>query len=281
LACLSKAKYNTTSPSDTSDNKNAIAEYFGSYKYSLWIAFLLSLVSLGLVVLYCALDKHAKRKFATLNGSIIHHEPPFRFLDAKAFSSQYWLWLTIAVSIYGTIFPFLAISSVPIMNKFDWKPEKVGPLLATIDITSLLLSPFFGWLVDRTGKRGYLVIIGNSLAVVGYFIMGFTYLHPMFATVLLGFHFCMMPAALWPCVDLLVKPHHVGIAFAIVSALINGALAGVTPLAALIVDHSGLTGLCLLFAGISSFSVLVAVIWNYRDKRSTRPILNVRLKEKA
>ncbi len=136
------------------------------------------------------------------------------------------------------------------------------------------MSPIFGWIVDRTGKRGYLVILGNSFAVIGYLILGTTSVFPLLGIMLLGIHFSLMPAALWPCVPLLVKSNHSGLAFAIISALINASLTGIDPLLGYIADKRGFEMFCLTLAMISGVSVLAALLWNYMDTRRELPLLN-------
>jgi len=256
----------------------AVAEHLKSYQAALWLAFGFTFISLLLVFVYFGMDKYAKRNWKTEDEK--ETTPTFSCSDAKAFTMQYWLFTLIAVSIYGTIFPFLALSSASISEKYGWSEEQTGLMLSTIDITSMILSPLMGWVVDFTGKRGYLVILGNSLAVCGYLLLGLTHWTPILGTILLGFHFCLMPAALWPCVSILVPSTHGGVAFAIVSALINAILSGITPLGGLVSDRYGFKGLCLLFSGVSAFSVFIAIIWNIRDARSLKPVLNVKEKQK-
>jgi len=180
----------------------------------------------------------------------------------------------IAVTIYSTIFPFLALSNSYLVEKWGISESLAGYYLGFIDITSLVLSPFFGWLVDYTGKRGYLVIIGNITAVFAYCLLGFSSIYPIIPIILLGIHFSAMPAALWPCLPLLVEKRHTGIGYAIVSSLMNASLTVIHPLAGHIGDQYQFFGFCIFLAGISTISVILAIIWNYLDKSRSVPLLN-------
>jgi hypothetical protein len=137
------------------------------------------------------------------------------------------------------------------------------------------------------------VLFGNVLAVVAFVVLGLTQINPTFGVVLLGVHFSLMPAALWPCIELLVEPKHEsvssefsmkflqltilfrGIAFAVISALMNASLTAVIPLAGSIGDSTGgFTRLCLFFAMLSLFSVGMTVVWHIVDARHDSPSLN-------
>lgn len=193
----------------------------------------------------------------------------------RSFSLSYWLWVSIAVTIYGTIFPFLGNASQYIAEKWSIPQEEATMWLSFIDLTSLFMSPIFGWTVDFTAKRGYLVIIGNMLAVFGYLLLGLSRAYPLVAICFLGMHFSLMPAALWPCLPSLVIEEHTGFAFAIVSSLINAFLTAINPLAGYIVDNFGFDWLMLFFAAISCVSLLLAIVWNLLDFWKDKPQLNL------
>jgi hypothetical protein len=49
---------------------------------------------------------------------------------------------------------------------------------------------------------------------------------PLGLVIMLGIHFSLIPAAIWPCIPLLVQETSQGVGFAIVSALMNASLTG-------------------------------------------------------
>eukprot|EP01116_Phalansterium_solitarium_P014382 TRINITY_DN32010_c0_g1_i1.p1 TRINITY_DN32010_c0_g1~~TRINITY_DN32010_c0_g1_i1.p1 ORF type:complete len:448 (+),score=91.94 TRINITY_DN32010_c0_g1_i1:128-1471(+) len=254
----------------------AIAERT-SYVFALWAAFDVCVVSLVFCIVYFVMDLWAKRFIGDESGDEADRwKMPSWSVIRQAFNLQYWLWVAIAVTIYSTIFPFRALASAEIAAKWDIDEAAVGSMMSTIDIASLIMSPICGLLVDYTGKRGYLVVAGNTLGVIAYLVLGLTSVHPMVGLVILGLHFSLMPAALWPCVPLLAHPKHEAVAFAIVSALINASLTGVIPLGGLIIDEYDFKALCVFFADISVVSVVLALLWNFLDACGPRPVLNVK-----
>jgi len=256
------------------DTESAIAKEMG-YKFGLFVAFFTCCLSLSSALVYSFMDKWAKKQ----EIPEVRKDP--LCINPRKFSVHFWLWVIIAVTIYSSIFPFLAISNSYIVEKWEVSPEQAGYYLGFIDLTSLILSPVFGWIVDFTGKRGYLVILGNATAVFAYGMLAFTPVFPIIPIALLGIHFSMMPAALWPCLPLLVDKHHTSIGYAIVSSLMNASLTGIHPLAGVIASEYRMFGLCIFLAGISGISVIVAIIWNYLDSKRLIPLLNRKYVDKG
>jgi hypothetical protein len=121
------------------------------------------------------------------------------------------------------------------------------------------------------------VLIGNSIAVFAYLLLAFTNFTPVVGILLLGFHFALMPAALWPCVPLVVPTVVEGTAFAILSSLQSASLTGYVPLSGLIGEKFGFAPLCAMWAGLAMVSVMLSLLWNLLDARRTDPILNMKL----
>jgi predicted MFS family arabinose efflux permease len=132
--------------------------------------------------------------------------------------------------------------------------------------------------VDFTGKRGFiglktsqlsyspniLVLIANSLAIVGLLLLGLTSITPVIGLLLLGIHFSMMPAALWPSVPKVITTESHGIAFALISSSINLSLTALSPIAGYVADKSGFFGICLFFASLSFVATILTLIWNLK-----------------
>jgi len=261
----------------------SVASSTGSYKYALFVAFLVCSFSFFLSIVYFLISKYSYKR-ASRSGwkdtqsdqDLNSDQSSFKkmCINPRAFSGQYWLWATVTVTIYSTIFPFLGLSSGHIVDKYHVTPQKSGFYLAFIDFTALALSPLFAWLVDITGKKGIPVTIGNSLAVIAYLILGLTDWEPMIATILLGLHFALMPAVVWPCLPLIVDEKHTALAFAIVSSLMNASLTGMNSLGGWILEHNGFHDFCLLLTVISLISVIASLVLNFRDMHSLNPVLN-------
>lgn len=114
---------------------------------------------------------------------------------------------------------------------------------------------------------------GNLLGVVG-FLMFATQLTPYVAVITLGLHATVVPAALYPCIPLLVSATNEGLGYAVMSSVINLLLVVMSPLAGLVLDDGGFYWLAVMMAGISLAAVFVSLLWNVKDLYSFKPILN-------
>jgi hypothetical protein len=62
----------------------------------------------------------------------------------------------VVTLIYTAIYSFRSVSTEQISIKYGLSQEDAGFYLSVIDIVCLVCSPFFGYLVDCTGKKGWM-----------------------------------------------------------------------------------------------------------------------------
>jgi MFS family permease len=248
----------------------SIANFFGQFVYALWFAFLLCVVSLGALLGYILLDRHAKKNLSVPSKK----KRRMRLQDIKRFRLLFWLGVSVATTIYCSVFAFRSMTSELIASKWNLSLQTATLFLSIIDLTSLVTTPFFGWIVDVTGLYGWLLLGGNALAVMAYLLFGLTSINPLVSIVMLGIHFSLMPACMWPAISLLVDQDIRGTAYATVSAVMNAALTGMYPLSGYIGDNYGLMGMCLWFAGVATLSVGLTLALNIVDARQTKSVLN-------
>jgi MFS family permease len=190
--------------------------WFSSYHWGLWFSFFFCFFSFFFGIAYVIVDtlvtssdsssieenqgllidspeKELTTKKASLLKSTIENNT-IRLSDLKSFTFRYWILVFIATTIYSVIFPFLSLASSFVVEKYSVSVERSNFYLSLIDICALISTPFFGILVDFTGKRGILVLFANSLAVLGLLLIAFTpsLFFFLFAVILLGVHFSMM-----------------------------------------------------------------------------------------
>lgn len=60
--------------------------------------------------------------------------------------------------------------------------------------------------VDRYGHRLTMIIGGLTAMIPCYLLLAFTRLDPIAFVVMIGLCFSLIPAALWPCIPLVVAP---------------------------------------------------------------------------
>ncbi len=109
------------------------------------------------------------------------------------------------------------------------------------------------------------------ILVPAFLIVGLTQFTPIPTVLVIGVAFSLVPAAIWPCVPILIDEKYTGTAFGLLSVFINSALTGAYPFMALIgyvvCVVCVVCVLCVLCVGCASFGVskaccgLPAAIW--------------------
>lgn len=262
-----------------------IAEHFGNYKYALWAAALLCVVSLLSNVVSNVMDRRGERLMGikTEGGS-----DKIVLKDIKAFKPSYWYVTMLCVTFYSAIFPFTALSTNLFAEKWgfpDVQPSAGGlvakafynllhmfttaPGITSIIIfASMICAPFAGRLVDRLGRRGTLMIVGSLLMIPSHALMGLTHINPIFPMIALGAAFVLVPAAMWPSIPLVVPKDKVGTAFGLTTMIQNIGLALFPYLnGKLRVISHGYTASMVMFASLGLMGLLFAILLKRADRR--------------
>lgn len=261
-----------------------IASHFGGYKYALIAAMLFCLISLLANVVYIIMDR--KGEYA-LKLSDEGAEEKIVFKDIFSFKKSFWYIAILCVLFYSAIFPFTALSTdffvdkwgidriaqtsggfvYQIFNNFLHMFTTAGGVSSIIIFASMVFAPFAGQLVDRSGKRASLMIIGSIIMIPCYLTMAFTMINPVLPMIALGAAFVLVPAAMWPSVPLIVKKEHVGSAFGIITFIQNIGLALFPWLNGLLRDSTQTyTASMVMFASLGLFGLFFAIMLKKADK---------------
>ncbi len=153
----------------------------------------------------------------------------------------WWYVSLLCVTFYSAIFPFTALSTDLFATKWGLPNTSAEGLpffkavffnfanmfstapgtSSIIIFASMCFAPFAGHLVDRIGKRASLMILGSLLMIPAHLMVGLTHWPPVFAMLVLGAAFVLVPAAMWPAVPLVVEKERVGVAFGIMTMIQN------------------------------------------------------------
>ncbi|KAG6459317.1 hypothetical protein O3G_MSEX011324 [Manduca sexta] len=188
------------------------------------------------------------------------NEEPFRLTDIRHFKSVFWLLSVICVAYYLAIFPFIALGKLFFERKFDFPPQEANNVNSMVYLLSAALSPFFGILIDKTGRNVMWVIISNVTTIGAHFVLAFTFLNPYIGVIALGISYSLLASGLWPLVALIVPESQLGTAYGICQAVQNMGLATVIILAGMIVDSYGYLMLEMFFLGCLFISLVAAVL---------------------
>ena len=80
---------------------------------------------------------------------------------------------------------------------------------------SAIASPFFGFMIDKTGRNVSWVLVSLIGSLIAHGFLAFTYLNPYLPIILLGMSYSVLSSALWSLPALLVQDKQLGTAFGI------------------------------------------------------------------
>lgn len=261
-----------------------IARYFGHYRYALWAALLLCLVSLA---------GNLAANLMDARGEKVLKMPPVGsdrivLADIKAFKPSYWYVTLLCLTFYSAIFPFTALSTHLFATKWgipDIAPSSgsflsqvfsnflhmfgTAPGITSIVIfASMVFAPFAGRFVDKRGRRATLMVLGSLILIPSHLIIGLTRIYPVFPMIALGAAFVLVPAAMWPTIPLIVPKDKVGTAFGLTTMIQNIGLALFPFLNGKLRDLTGsYASSAVMFAVLGLAGLLFAVLLKRADNR--------------
>jgi MFS family permease len=171
----------------------------------------------------------------------------FTFLNYKAFSRSFWFITLLCVTFYSAMFPFQTFAIKYFQEAHGTTREVGGNLSSILTLAAMIMTPLFGMLADRIGKRSLLMIFGAILIIPVYMLMayklnpgavfgltddinitiGFLDIqsayppHLIIPLVMMGIAFSLIPAVMWPSVALIADPARLGTAYGLMTMVQN------------------------------------------------------------
>ncbi|MCK4764115.1 MAG: MFS transporter [Candidatus Aminicenantes bacterium] len=263
----------------------AIARYFGRYQATLIAALVLCGFSLLINFVYNLLDKRGEKILKIKSESA---DEGFSFSDVKKFKPSFWYVSLLCVTFYSAIFPFTALSTDFFVEKWGimrsveasggffsqvfanfLRPfDTAGGITSIPIVTSMVISPFVGLLVDKIGRRTTMMIIGSILIIPAHLLMGLTDLYPVIPMIILGVSFVLIPAAMWPSIPLLVKKSRTGTAFGLMTTVQLVGLAAFPLLNGILRDMTeSYTASMIMFASLGFLGLIFALLLKRSDRK--------------
>ena len=268
------------------NTEQLIATSFGGFRAALWAAAGLCAFSLVCNLVFNVMDVRGERALSLPQPD---GGDKVVFSDIVKFGPSFWFVVMLCVTFYSAIFPFTALSTDMFHTKWGFVDVAVseggffhqalfnfthlfttaGGITSIIIAASMIFAPFAGDLIDRIGKRASLMILGSLLLIPAHLLMGITHWNPILSMVMLGGAFVLVPAAMWPCVPLVVEEKRVGTAFGLMTAIQNLGLAFFSTTSGHLRDATGnYTATQIMFAGLGVAGLIFAVLLLRADRRN-------------
>ncbi|MBU8921853.1 MAG: MFS transporter [Bacteroidales bacterium] len=241
-----------------------IRNSLGSWTWSVWAGTAVMFVTFLLFLVYLAMDK----KGVSAGEDSEEQVGMMKILkEVRNFGPSFWLVSLLCVTFYSAMFPFLSHAPRLLQKQFSMSATQAGWYTAMASGSTMIFTPIFGFLVDKFGKRGTLMMLGSLLLFPAHLLLGLTNIHPAVPFIILGISFSLVPAALWPAVPILVKENYLGTAYGMIGWIQNAGLTLFPWLAGIVVDRNGYFPMQIMFASLGFVGLISAFILLKTDKR--------------
>mmetsp|Transcript_8026 Transcript_8026/g.18928 ORF Transcript_8026/g.18928 Transcript_8026/m.18928 type:complete len:568 (+) Transcript_8026:286-1989(+) len=203
----------------------------GGFSAAMYMGTVACLISLLCTIVLNFMDYRAERMRARSAMSKSQseanlEEQPVRLSDVATFPVSVWLIFLITIAFYSSVFVFLQ-NGVQFLEQQYGYQEKQAALYMSLPYTvSAAACPIFGYLVDKTGRAILWILLAMSmLCYIHYSFAWIPDFPPMWGVVGMGLAYSICAAALWPCIAIVVDMHMLGMAYGLMTALMNLGLA--------------------------------------------------------
>lgn len=193
-------------------------------------------------LIYCVFDKKYDKETAQLEDNNSQTpEEPFRLKDLNFFvTDKSFIFISLlCVTFYAAVFPFMKFAPDLMVNKFGVDPDVAGDIPSWLPVGTLILTPLFGFFLDKKGKGATVMILGSAILIFVHLCFAFCPANTWIAytlMILLGIAFSLVPASMWPAVSKIVKEKYLGSAYSVIFYIQNWGLMGMPLLIGIILN---------------------------------------------
>jgi MFS family permease len=148
--------------------------FYGNWQGPLIVAVTMGIISVVAVIIYWGMDKYAENKLAVRE---VAKQDEIKLKEIFNFNKSYWFIVLLCVTFYSAMFPFQTFAvkffkDVHLTAVSDDVARGMGGFLSSmLTLSAMILTPLFGLLSDKIGKRSLLMMLGSFLIIPVYLIM--------------------------------------------------------------------------------------------------------------
>lgn len=184
----------------------------------------------------------------------------------------------LCVSFYCCVSSFKKFGTSVVIPRFGISDSIAGTMIAMIPFFTIVFTPLFGALVDKTGKAPLWMGVGSVSVLTGHLLLGFAPQDvPFFgylAISLLGLGYSLVPSAMWPSVPKIVPARNLGTAYSLIYWIQNIGLFFVPKIVGrTFANHTGIEAALkveYLFIALGVVACSLAVIYKILQKNAAR-----------
>ena len=243
--------------------KEPYLEEYKTLGYTLFFGLVTCIFSLSIALILAYLDARASKRLHkddAKTGDVI------RLKDIKDFPLSCWIIYIICITYYVAVFCFIDLGVVFFQSKFGLSQAEANTCNSLVYLISAGASPFFGFVVDRTGRSLYWLLFAILMTLASHVLLTFTFVTPFVAMVMMGVFYSLLACSLWPLIPNEVEDHQTGTAYGIMQSIQNLGLGVCAIVAGKIVDSSGylmLEAFFILCLCASLFATVILLLWDH------------------
>ena len=199
-----------------------IAERIG-FNSALWVGALVMISGLILFIVYMSIDRRDEQKRGAGADSKLAADEEFHARDVwSLFANKSYLFvILLCATFYAVVFPFQDYLADLLTHKYGYSAVTAGDFTSLIPWGAAIFTIFFGFFIDKKGKRTTLMVGGALLLVATHLFFALTTITPWLLVPLFGIAFSLVPAAMWPAVALIVPEKRLGTAYGLMNWMQN------------------------------------------------------------
>ena len=187
------------------------------------IGLFLLLAGAAVWAIFVALDAGFDRREGIVRTrGEVQEEDKFSFKDITGLlrNPRFLMIGILCVSFYCCVSSFKKFGTAVVIPRFGIDPAIAGTMVSMIPFFTIIFTPLFGALVDRTGHATRWMIGGSFAVFIGHMLIAFAPQGAAFfgyaGIGLLGLGYSLVPSAMWPSVPRIVPERSLGTAYSLI-----------------------------------------------------------------
>jgi MFS family permease len=199
-----------------------------SWRGPLLIAVGAGVLSLVCSIVYWILESRAEQRYQLGRAGEVDK---LEMRGILRFDLSYWYVVGLCFTFYSAIFPFRTFAIDFFTNKLLAQHggtiaseaarilahERAGFFNSLLPLSAMIVTPLFGLLSDKVGKRALFMMVGSILLMPVYLLMAYSNVSLWAPVTMMGISFSLIPAVMWPSVAYIVEQARLGTAYALMT----------------------------------------------------------------
>jgi len=185
----------------------------------------LALIMAGVILwaIFVAMDaKFDRDRGVSVGRGSVSEEDKFRFSDiVRLLTNPRFVMISLlCVFFYCCIISFKKFGTSIVIPRFGMELDSAKWMITLIPFFTVVFTPLFGALVDKTGKATLWMIIGSLLVLCSHLVIAFApqgvAFYGYLGIAMLGVGYSLVPSAMWPSVPKIVPEKNLGTAYSLI-----------------------------------------------------------------